>query len=94
MLDWFTDYLNDRYQRVVLKGQSSSWGKIHAGVPQGSVLGPLMFLIYINDIVDLARCKIKLFADDTTLYLNIDNPVDAAEMINFNLGYINNWSDD
>ena len=92
--EWFSDYLTDRYQRVVIQGQSSSWGKIHAGVPQGSVLGPLMFLIYINDLVDLVRSNIKLFADDTTLYLNIDDPINAAETINSDLSDIDQWSKD
>ena len=92
--DWFSDYLKNRYQRVVIQGQSSSWGKICAGVPQGSVLGPLMFLIYINDIVDIVRSKIKLFADDTSLYLNIDNPFTAAEIMNSDLSDIDEWSKD
>ena len=68
LLAWFSDYLRNRCQRVVINGQSSSWGKICAGVPQGSVLGPLMFLIYINDIVNVVRSNIIMFADDTSLY--------------------------
>ena len=60
LLSWFSSYLKDRQQRVVINGQSSSWKTVQAGVPQGSVLGPLMFLVYINDIVDLVRCNIKL----------------------------------
>ena len=94
LLDWFSDYLRNRYQRVVIQGQASSWGKICAGVPQGSVLGPLMFLIYINDMVDLVRSNIKMFADDTCLYLNIDNPTVAADTINLDLADINKWSED
>ena len=94
LFDWFSDYLHNRHQRVVIQGQSSSWGKICAGVPQGSVLGPLMFLIYINDIVDIVRSKIKLFADDTSLYLTIDNPVIAAQTMNMDLSNIDQWSKD
>ena len=70
LLDWFVDYLNDRMQRVVINGQFSDWGEIKAGVPQGSVLGPLLFLLYINDIVHtVTHCKIRLFADDTCLFI-------------------------
>ena len=60
--------------RVVIQGQASAWGSIEAGVPQGSVLGPLMFLIYVNDIVDIIKSEIRLFPDDTTLYIQMDNP--------------------
>ena len=61
-------FLNNRYQRVVLNGQSSNWEKISAGVPQGSILGPLLFLIYINDITINLENEVKLFADDTCLF--------------------------
>ena len=73
LLKWFKDYLNSRQQRVLIRGQSSQWGFIEAGVPQGSVLGPLFFLVYINDIVDVVSCGIKLFADDTVLYVTVDD---------------------
>ena len=59
LLDWFKDYLHERLQRVVIRGQHSVWGLIKAGVPQGSVLGPLLFLVYINDIADNLDCKIN-----------------------------------
>ena len=55
-------------QRVVLNGQCSSWVDIRAGVPQGSILGPLLFLIYVNDLPDGLKSECKLFADDTSLF--------------------------
>ena len=62
------DYLRSRQQRVVLNGQTSSWEKVLAGVPQGSVLGPLLFLIYVNDIPEGIKSISKIFADDTLLF--------------------------
>ena len=59
------DFLKNRQQRVVLNGQSSSWTKVNAGVPQGSILGPLLFLIYINDLPNGLQSNPKLFAGDT-----------------------------
>ena len=93
LLDWFRDYLSDRYQRVVIRGQESVLGLIRAGVPQGSVLGPLLFLIYINDITNITESNIKLFADDTCLYIEADNPIDTAATINSDLESISGWAD-
>ena len=59
---------SNRKQRVLLNGKNSEWADISAGVPQRSVLGPLLFLVYINDLVEHVRCGIKLFADDTSLF--------------------------
>ena len=79
---------------VVLDGFSSGWEGIDAGVPQGSVLGPFLFLIYINDIVDDLDCNIKLFADDSSLYVIVDeqNYIQAADMLSTDLSHIHNWS--
>ena len=67
LLKWFGSYLKGRFQRVVLNGQSSEWREINSGVPQGSILGPLLFLIFVNDLVDDLACDAFLFADDTSL---------------------------
>lgn len=72
-LTWVMDYLSNRQQRLKLNGIHSNRLNNDIGVPQGSVLGPLLFLIYLNDIVDVAgQCKIHLFADDTLLYFGCD----------------------
>ena len=92
LLSWFTDYLNDRQQRAVLPGGSSSWTPINAGVPQGSILGPLLFLLYINDIVENINSSIRLFADDTSLYIIVDDPIQAAEQLNSDLEKVNRWA--
>ncbi|MCG8116730.1 MAG: reverse transcriptase domain-containing protein, partial [Candidatus Thiodiazotropha endolucinida] len=92
LLQWFTDYLHNRKQRVVLPGTASSWSIIKAGVPQGSILGPLLFLIYINDIVVDIQSSIRLFADDTSLYIVVENPMHAAAQINSDLAKIHSWA--
>ena len=92
LLGWFEDYLNGRLQRVGIKGQNSDWVSIQAGVPQGSVLGPLLFMVYINDIVDNISCDIKLYADDTTLYIVTDNLENGTSLLNSDLEMISRWS--
>ena len=93
LLEWFKNYLSDRLQRVIINGQVSEWLEILAGVPQGSVLGPLLFLIFIDDIVHtVEHCKIRLFADDTCLFLEVDNRINTANQLNGDLGNIGNWS--
>ena len=92
LLDWFMDYLSDRYQVVVVRGQSSEKGLIKAGVPQGSVLGPLLFLIYINDLMENIMSNIKLFADDTSLYIEVDDPDVAVETLNLDLNMVQTWA--
>lgn len=94
LLTWFKEYLTNRRQRVVINGQTSDWAYLRAGVPQGSVLGPLLFLVFINDITSVVKsCQIRLFADDTCLFLTVDDRIDAAIKINNDLARIQNWAD-
>ena len=67
LLRLIESFLSARYQRVVLNGQTSNWNKIIAGVPQGSILGPLFFLTYMNDLPSEFLCSAKLFTDDTPI---------------------------
>ena len=92
LLSWFSDYLNDRIQRVVLTGASSSWTSVKAGAPKGSILMSLLFILYINDIVDDVDSSIRLFADDTRLYIIVDNPFQAAEQLNSDLQKMHRWA--
>ena len=66
-------FLSNRFQRVVLNGQSSSWTSVYVGVPQGSILGPLFFLIYINDLSKDISSTVKLFAHDTSIFSVADD---------------------
>ena len=91
LLAWLTNYLVDRKQRVVIKGNSSDWHENKAGVPQGSILGPLLFLIYVDDIVNNIESQILLFADDTSLFEIIDDPATFIR-INNDLEKLNNWA--
>ena len=92
LLNWFQNYLTDRTQAVVIKGEKSSEKKIPAGVPQGSVLGPLLFLIFINDSGHSIESIIKLFADDTSMSLGLTNPDTRAEILTCDLVKISDWA--
>ena len=71
LLNWIQSFLEGRQQRVVINGQYSSWREVTSGIPQGSVLGPLLFVIYINDLPDTVLSRVFLFADDTKIYRQI-----------------------
>ena len=85
-------FLKNRKQRVVFNGQTSSWTNDLAGVPQGSILGPLFFLIYINDLSDNLSSNPKLFADDTSLFSVVHDKNISAKELNNDLWKIGNWA--
>ena len=86
------DYLKDRQQRVVLNGKCSSWKNVLSGVPQGSVLGPLLFLIYINDLPEGIHSICKIFADDTSLFSKVYDKNKSQNELNLDLQKISQWA--
>ena len=76
----------------MLNGQESSLGDVKAGICQGSILGPLLFLIYINDLPNGLNASVKLFADDTSLFSVFHNITDSDNLSNSNLSKINEWA--
>ena len=72
LLSWISSILLDRRQCVSIKGSSSTWKPVESGVPQGSVLGPILFIMYVNDIPDIVKSHVWIFADDTKLFASTD----------------------
>ena len=92
LLEFFRSYLTNRKQRVILNGTYSELSRIESGVPQGSVLGPLLFLVYINDLEKNIKSKVKFFADDTMLYSIVNDPQISASELNSDLDVIQKWA--
>ena len=93
LLEWFKSYLSDRQQRVIIEGYQSNYKSMGAGVPQGSVLGPFLFILFINDIASEVSANIKLFADDTSLFVIVDSSSpDSGSVLNADLTSIGKWA--
>ena len=91
-LSWFCNYLSKRRQRVLLDSEHSDWTGLTKGVPQGSILGPMLFLLFVNDLSDvIEHCTVNLYADDTTIYSTDENPVVLGAGIEKDLESVANW---
>lgn len=92
LLIFFKNYLENRKQRVVLNGTESNWENVYAGVPQGSVLGPLLFIIYINDLTDNISSDMRLFADDSSLFTRVSGIEETHEKLVNDLRTVPSWA--
>ena len=90
-LTWISNFLCCRLQRVVVSGEKSGWSKVISGVPQGTVLGPLLFFLYINDLPCGVTSSVRLFADDCILYREIKSPHDHVALQK-DLDALNDWA--
>ena len=91
-LKWLEDWLSDRKQRVVINGKESEWHNVKSGVPQGSVLGPVLFIVYINDIDEGINCKISKFADDTKIMSKVTSTSQWQEL-QCDLNKLTRWAE-
>ena len=97
ILKWISEFLSGRTQCVVVDGAASNWSAVESGVPQGTVLGPLLFLLYINDLPDCvpgpgSRFQVRLFADDCLLYRTIEGIPDQLALQS-DLTKLQQWAD-
>ena len=92
IIDWIEPWLTDRRHRVVVDGEVSNWKSVLSGVPQGSVLGPLLFLIYINDLDDNITSNVLKFADDTKVFRKVNTDGDKQHLQN-DLDKLVKWSE-
>ena len=89
--EWICSFMKGRIQKVTIN-KDSSWKEVDSGIPQGSVLGPILFVIYINDLPELVSSKVYLFADDTKIFRVISKDTDRLELQE-DLNKLSNWSD-
>ena len=90
LLNWLESFATQRFQSVVCEGQTSSQCPVTSGVPQGTVLGPLLFLLYINDLPDNVQSSVRLFADDALLYGIVASDADC-DLLQFDLRRLESW---
>ena len=91
LLRWISEFVGRREMRVVVGGVGSYWGPVSSGIPQGSILGPLLIVLYANELPSLMTSRVKLFADDTKLWRSIKSNQDA-QLLQDDVSTLNQWS--
>ncbi len=89
--DWIRDFLTNRHQRVIVKKGKSKWANVISGIPQGSVISPPLFVIFINDVHNVVTSTVQIFSDDTTLY-GIVNDIGDEILLHEDLNKLHQWS--
>ena len=92
LLTWLRHFLVGRKQRVVIRGSCSDWSYVTSGTPQGTILGPLLFLLYINNIIEWISSTVKLYADDKEIYREINDPIIDCQLLQDDLNNLNDWA--
>ena len=91
VMAWIRQFLSGRTMKVNVRGSYSQWAQVISGVPQGSVLGPLLFLLYVNDLPDWIKNIINMFADDTKIWSTITSQADSC-LLQEDLNSLELWS--
>ena len=91
ILKWIQAFLTDRQQKVLVNGSESSWSCVESGIPQGSILGPILFTLFVNDIPDLIKTSISMYADDTKLYCPLTSDESALDLVE-DLSNLQEWA--
>ena len=86
------ELVNLKLERVVVRGSCSDWSRVTSGTPQGTVLGPLLFLLYINGITECISSTVKLFADDTKIYREISDPMTDCQILQDDFNNLSEWA--
>ncbi|MES9884664.1 MAG: reverse transcriptase family protein, partial [Sedimenticola sp.] len=92
VLKWIQSILDNRKQRVSLNGEYSKWSNVTSGIPQGSVIGPTLFLIYINDLPEVVQNTVKMFADDTKIFARVNN-MHESNVLQNDINSLTTWSE-
>ena len=91
-LQWIRAFLSNRQQKVRANGVDSSWSPVMSGIPQGSILGPILFTLFVNDLPEKIKSIISMFADDTKLYIPLTSDSSFEDLI-ADLNYLQEWAD-
>ena len=93
VLCWIADFLSYRRMRIMVRAEYSEWVDVISGVPQGSVLGPILFLIYVNNIPEMVNCRIQMFADDTKLFRAVKY-IGDCNILHNELNTLSQWTNE
>ena len=91
ILEWIADFLADRKMRIMVRSEYSEWFDVNSGVSQGSALGPIIFLIYVNDLPDRVNSNVKMCADETEVFRTLKNKSDC-EIVQADSDNLSEWS--